>query len=161
MPALGLLLLRLAVAVAVIAHGSHTLFGVGGGVGTGIGEGGLDAVAARYTTLGLPGFPLAVVVGLAQLVGGVLLVVGYLTRWSATALALVTLLLAWKSHLPWGYFMNWIGEPGRGHGVEFALLFAGACVCLALTGGGDWSLDGRRALRDSYAAASRARLRRH
>jgi putative oxidoreductase len=161
MPALGLLLLRLAVAGLAIAHGAHTLFGTGGGLGTGIGEGGLDAVAARFTTLGLPGFPLAVLVGLTQFVGGLLLVGGYLTRWSATALALVTLLLAWKSHFAWGFFMNWLGEPGRGHGVEFALLLIAACICLALTGGGDWSLDARRARRDSYLAAGRARLRRH
>jgi putative oxidoreductase len=109
----------------------------------------------------LPGFPLAVLVGLTQFVGGLLLVGGYLTRWSATALALVTLLLAWKSHFAWGFFMNWLGEPGRGHGVEFALLLIAACICLALTGGGDWSLDARRARRDSYLAAGRARLRRH
>jgi putative oxidoreductase len=158
MPALGLLLLRLAVAIVSSAHGAHTLFGVGGAAESGIGEGGLDAVAARFVSMGLPGFPLAVVAGLTQFVGGLLILAGYLTRWAATSLSALMMLLAWKSQLPWGFFMNWIGEPGRGHGVEFTFMMVAACLCLAFTGGGDWSLDGRRSRRDSYLAAGRARL---
>ena len=56
--------------------------------------------------------------------------------------------------------MNWVGEPGRSHGVEFSVVPIGALVCLALTGGGDWSFDGTKSRRQSYAAAARARLRR-
>jgi putative oxidoreductase len=95
-----------------------------------------------------------------QLLGGALLVVGYLTRWAALTLAAVTAILAWKSQWPWGFFLNWVMEPGRGHGIEFSVLLVAALVCLALTGGGDWSFDGRRSQRRTNAAAGRARLRR-
>jgi putative oxidoreductase len=157
----GLLILRLAVGIVSVAHGAHTLFGSLGGPGTGMGLGGLDEAAARYAAVGLPGFLMAVLVGGAELIGGLLIAVGFMTRWAAAALAGLTLILAWKTHLPWGFFMNWIAEPGRGHGVEFSLLQLGAYICLALIGGGDWSLEGRRAKRASYMAAGRARLRRN
>jgi putative oxidoreductase len=160
MTAIGLLLLRLVLAAVCVAHGAHALFGAFGGPGSGVGPGGLGQTAAQYTAMGLPGFAVAVLAGLANLVGGLLLGVGYLTRWAAATLALLTGLLAWKSQLVWGFFLNWIGEPGRGHGMEFSIVLIGALLCLALTGGGDWSLDGGRSRRRSAAAAGRARLRR-
>ena len=160
MSATGLLLLRLGVAVVAMAHGAHILFGSLGGPGSGVGPGGLTETAAHFTANGLPGFPIAVLAGLTQLLGGVLLLVGYLTRWAAIALAALTAILAWTNEAQWGFFVNWVLQPGRGHGVEFSLVLFVAFVCLALAGGGDWSLDGRRARRRSYQAAGRARLRR-
>lgn len=160
MSATGLLLLRLAVAVVSIAHGSHTLFGAFGGPGSGVGPGGLGQASAQFAAMDLPGFPIAVLAGVAQLAGGLLLAVGYLTRWAAVALAALTAILAWKREMPWGFFLNWVAEPGRGHGMEFSIVLIGALLCLALTGGGEWSFDGRRSRRRSYAAAGRARLRR-
>jgi putative oxidoreductase len=160
MSATGLLLLRLVLAVVSMAHGAHTLFGAFGGPGSGVGLGGLGQAAAQFTAMDLPGFPIAVLAGLAQLLGGALLVVGYLTRWAALTLAALTGILAWKSQMPWGFFLNWVAEPGRGHGIEFSIVLIGAFLCLALTGGGDWSVDGRHSRRSTYAAAGRARLRR-
>lgn len=160
MSATGLLLLRLGIAVVSVAHGLHTLFGMMGGPGSGVGPGGLSQTAEQFAAMGLPGFPVAVLAGLTQLVGGVLLGVGYLTRWAAVTLAGLTAILAWKSQAPWGFFLNWVAEPGRGHGIEFSIVLIVAFACLALTGGGDLSLDGRRARRNSYVAAGRARLRR-
>jgi putative oxidoreductase len=156
----GLLILRLALAVVSLAHGAHTLFGTMGGPGSGVGPGGLTQTGAQFAAMGLPGYPIAVLAGLTQLIGGALLAVGYLTRWAATTLAALTLILAWKSQAPWGFFMNWVLEPGRGHGVEFSVVLLAAFICVALGGGGDWSVDGRRVRRQSYAAAGRARLRR-
>lgn len=160
MTAIGLLLLRLALAAVCVAHGAHTLFGVFGGPGSGMGPGGLGQAAAQFTAMGFPGFPVAVLTGLANLAGGLLLAAGYLTRWAAAALAALTAILAWKSQLAWGFFLNWVGEPGRSHGIEFSVVVIGALLCLTLTGGGDWSLDGGRSRRRSSAAAGRARLRR-
>jgi putative oxidoreductase len=160
MSATGLLVLRLALAAVSVAHGAHTLFGSMGGPGSGVGPGGVEQTALQYAAMGLPGYALAVLAGLAQLLGGALLGVGYLTRWAALTLAGLTAILAWKSQAPWGFFMNWVLEPGRNHGVEFSIVLIAAFVCIALAGGGDWSFDGRRSRRQSYVAAGRARLRR-
>ena len=160
--ATGLLLLRLGLAVVSITHGLHTLFGVMGGPGSGVGPGGLTQTGAQFTAMGLPGgFLVAVLAGLAELVGGALIAAGYLVRWAAVTLAAFTVIMAWKSQAPWGFFLNWVLEPGRGHGLEFSLVLFAAYACLALTGGGDWSFDGRRASRRSHVAAARARLRRN
>lgn len=160
MPAIGLLVLRLGIAVVSIAHGAHILFGSFGGPGSGIGSGGLTQTASQFATMGLPGTPIAVLVGITELLGGLLICIGYLTRVAAIALAAVTAIVAWKSQAPWGFFMNWVLEPGRNHGVEFSLIMFVGFVCLALAGGGEWSFDGKKARRRSYAAAGKARLRR-
>lgn len=158
MAGLGLIALRLALAVVFIAHGAQILFGTWSGPG--VGPGGLQNTAALYAALGLhPEFPLAILAGTIQLVGGLLIAVGILTRWAAGALVVYLLIGVWKVHLQWGLFLNWIGAPGRGHGVEYSLVLAGALVCLLLGGGGEWSVDGRRAHSRDRLAAGRARLR--
>lgn len=160
MSAIGLFVLRLGLALVSVTHGLHTLFGIMGGPGSGVGPGGLSQTGAQFTAMGLPGgFLIAVLVGLAQVAGGVLILAGYLVRWAAVTLAAITAILAWKSQAPWGFFLNWVLEPGRGHGIEFSVVLLTAYLCLALTGGGEWSFDGRKATRRSYVAAGRARLR--
>jgi putative oxidoreductase len=160
MSAIGLFVLRFGLALVCVTHGLHTLFGVMGGPGSGVGPGGLSQMGAQFTAMGLPGgFLVAVLVGLAQVVGGALIAAGYLVRWAAVTLAAITAIVAWKSQAPWGFFMNWVLEPGRGHGIEFSIILFTAFMCLALTGGGEWSFDGRKANRRSYVAAGRARVR--
>jgi uncharacterized membrane protein YphA (DoxX/SURF4 family) len=44
--------------------------------------------------------------------------------------------------------------------MEFSILMIGALTALALSGAGDWSIDGRRATTAATRAAGRARLRR-
>ena len=159
MTSLGLLILRLALAAVSIAHGAHMLFGVFGGTGSGVGAGGLTQTAARFAAMDLPGTPMAVLAGSALLLGGSLLAIGYLTRWASVAMAAFIALICWKSQWAWGFFLNWVAEPGRGHGIEFSILLIAGYICIALTGGGDYSIDGRKTRRQSYAAAGRARLR--
>jgi putative oxidoreductase len=158
MTALGLLIVRVAVGATFVAHGLHQLFGIGGSPG--IGPGGLDQTAAQFATLGLsPPFPLAVLAGATQFAGGLLLLTGLLTRWAALALIAYCAIGVWADHGRWGFFLNWILTPGRGHGIEYMVVLMGTLSGLLVMGGGDWSLDGRRARSVSRAAAGRARLR--
>jgi putative oxidoreductase len=158
MTPLGLLVLRLTVAVGLIAHGGHQLFGAF--AGPGVGPGGLTATAARLGAAGIePGFPMAVLAGVIQLSGGLLIAVGLLTRWASVAVLIYLGIVVWKDQMRWGFFLNWVMDPGRGHGLELSLLFAGSLLCLVLAGGGDYSLDGRRANAAAARASGRARLR--
>jgi len=158
MVGLGLLVLRIALAVVFFAHGGNKLFGLFGGPG--IGPGGLTSASAFFDTLGLhPPFLFAVVEAGLEVAGSILLALGFLTRWAASALAISMAVAMWKVHLPWGFFLNWTGAPDRGHGIEFAFVLCFALVALALTGGGDWSLDGRNQRAADRDAAGRARLR--
>ena len=158
MVGLGLLVLRIALAVVFFAHGGNKLFGLFGGPG--IGPGGLTASSAFFETLGLhPSFLFAVVEACLELVGSILIGIGFLTRWASAALAISMAVAMWKVHMQWGFFLNWTGAPDRGNGVEFALTLCLALAALALTGGGDWSIDGRNQRAADRDAAGRARLR--
>jgi putative oxidoreductase len=156
MNGLGLAVLRLALAAVFLLHGLHVLFGFWGSAAAGMG--GLDATGARFQAAGLgPGHVVAVVAGLLQLAGGGLLVIGWLTRWVTVALALYTAVVAWFMHVEWGFFLNWTGAPGSGHGSEYAIVVMAALLCLGLSGPGAASIDGRRAHYAASRAAGRAR----
>ena len=160
MNAAGLLVLRLVVAVVLIAHGSHQLFG--SFAGPAVGPGGLTITAARFSALGLePGYPLAVMAGTVQLAAGGLIAIGLLARWASIASALYLGIMIWKDQMRWGFFANWLINPERGHGVEISVMLVGALLCLALAGAGEWSIDGRRARAAAARASGRARLRRN
>ena len=152
-------MLRVAIAAVFVVHGAHILFGLWSGPG--VGPGGLDPTSARFDAAGLsPGYVMAVLAGVIQLGAGALLGIGWLVRWASIALLFYLGITAWKMHLPWGYFLNWVSSPGRGHGLEFAIVIAAALVCLILTGGGALSLDGCRASHAASRAAGRARAMR-
>ena len=158
MVGLGLLVLRIALAVVFFAHGGNKLFGLFGGPG--IGPGGLTASSAFFETLGLhPAFLFAVVDAIVELAGSILIATGFLTRWASAALAISMLVAMWKVNLQWGFFLNWTGAPDRGHGIEFAFILCLALIALGLTGAGDLSIDGRNQQAAARDAAGRARLR--
>jgi putative oxidoreductase len=145
--------LRLAVGSVFIAHGAQKLFGVWGG-------GGLSGTAGFFARLGLtPSYPLALLVGAAELIGGLLLFAGALTMVAAFVLAVDMAVAVWKVHLVNGFFLNWNLMPGQGHGYEFNLVLGGALVSLMLTGPGALSVDGRRARTAEARAYGRARIR--
>src|SRR5262245_48432229 len=158
MAGFGLSVLRLALAVMFVAHGSHNVFGMWPGPGAG--PGGLQSTAAQYAKLGLhPEFLLATLAGITMLVSGLLLGVGLLTRWAALSLLIYEAIGIWTEHWRWGFFLNWTNTPGRGHGVEYSMVIAAALVCVIVTGAGSLSVDGRRASHRASGTAGRARLR--
>ncbi len=137
--------LRVAVGAIFIAHGAQKLFGVWGG-------GGLDATAGGFAKLGLePSYPLAVVAGLVEFGGGLLLVAGALTLFAALALTFQMLVAIWKVHGAHGFFL-----PA---GYEYNVALIAALVSLVLTGPGAFSFDRHRAVSAAADAAGRARVR--
>ncbi len=145
--------LRVVVGAVFVAHGAQKLFGLWGG-------GGLAETAAFFAQLGLtPAYPLAVLAGLLEFGGGLLLIAGALTFFAALALVLEMAIATWKVHLANGFFINWALTPGHGHGYEFNLTLIGALVSLMLTGPAAFSIDGYRARSAESEAYGRARLR--
>jgi putative oxidoreductase len=158
MTGLGLVALRLGLAVVFVAHGAQVLFGAWGGPG--VGPGGIAATAAFYLSLGLqPATLLAVLAGLIQLIGGLCLGLGLFSRPAVIALGAYIGVGAWTVHRHWGFFLNWMGVAGRREGLEYSIVIAAALVCLLVAGPGAWSVDGRRSTRAEARAAGRARLR--
>lgn len=97
-------------------------------------EGGLPMVAGMLEGMGFP-MPMvfAVLLIAAELGGGILLILGVLTRLSAKVLAIVSVVALVSVHLPNGFFMS----TG---GYEYILLLLAASVSLVLSGPGKWAL---------------------
>lgn len=153
MQGFGPTVLRLAVGAVFAAHGAQKLFGIWGG-------GGPSGTASFFDQLGLtPAYPLAIFVGLVELLGGLLLIAGAFTAVACAVLILEMLVAVWKVHLPYGFFLNWTSAPGQGHGYEFNLILIAALVALILTGAGSLSVDEWRLRSSESLALGRARLR--
>ncbi|MGQ0773044.1 MAG: DoxX family protein [Pseudonocardiales bacterium] len=131
-----LLLLRATIGVVFIAHGAQKLFGAFGGRG-------LDGVANTMAGLGLkPGMFFAVLSGVLEFGGGLLLVVGLFT-------SLVGLLLSGVMVMAIALVTGANGfiVPG-GVGYEFNVVLIAAALTLVLAGPGQLSLDHRLGLAD-------------
>src|ERR1700710_2088583 len=126
-PALGLLLIRLAVGIVFIAHGYNHIYGGGKIAGTG----------RWFESLGMkPGWLHAWTASVTELGAGVLLVLGLLTPFAGAGVVGV-MLVAWiTNHRKNGFF---IFRPGEGYEYVMVLTFAG--LMFSGTGGGNWSLD--------------------
>ena len=147
-------MLRLCVGSVFLVHGAQKLFGLMNGPG-------LTGTAKMLAGFGLPySAPLAILLGVIEFGGGVLLVLGSLTLWVSLALLIDLALTAWKVHYPHGFALTGGLGPGHGQGGELHLVLIGALVCLLLGGPGAWSLDDRRSQHAEAQARGRARARR-
>lgn len=121
----GILLIRLVVGLAFAGHGSQKLFGWFGG-------GGPQGTAAFFASLGYRAAPvLAIVVGLFELGGGLLLAFGLLTP--LAALVLCTVMLNSIATVQWrkGFIGGW----------ELDSTFLAVALAVTMTGPGRLSLD--------------------
>lgn len=96
--------------------------------------GGTEGLAGFLGSLGFPApMLMAVILIVAELVGGIMLILGVFTHWVAKILAFVAI-VAWLTvHTSNGFFVS---EGG----YEFIMLIFAATVSLAITGPGRWSL---------------------
>jgi len=107
----GLLGLRLVTGVIFIAHGLPKLGFMGGG--------GLEGIAGWLGGMGVP-FPMlnAVLVTASETVGGVMLIVGFMTRFAAATQVIAMLVAIFMVHWSNGFTAN--------GGYQWALLMAAA-----------------------------------
>ena len=132
----GATILRVMLGVVYIAHAYHAYFDVTP-----------DAMAAMITKdLGLP-FPDALVFYLltAQLMGGIMFVLGFFTRWAALVNVPVMLVVVLILQLNDGFFLRAVmTEAARGKtlvvGYEYALVVLIATIAQFFLGGGTWAL---------------------
>ena len=132
----GATILRVMLGVVYIAHAYHAYFDVTP-----------DAMAAMITKdLGLP-FPDALVFYLltAQLMGGIMFVLGFFTRWAALVNVPVMLVVVLILQLNDGFFLRAVmteTSRGKAHvvGYEYALVVLIATIAQFFLGGGTWAL---------------------
>ena len=119
-----LLILRIASGIVFLYHGSAILFGAFGGPGP-------QKFAAFLHAPAVVGY----LVGLAQFLGGLAMLLGALLRIGAVCIIIVMLGAIFLVHLPHGF------DVSKG-GVEFALTQLLIALALLLTGPGRYSLSG-------------------
>ena len=125
---IGLLLLRLVIGTTLAAHGAQKLFGWFGGPG-------LAGAGAGFEHLGYtPGRRHALMAGLVETGGGLLLAVGLFSPLAAAIVASVLIVAAVSAHLPRGFF-------AQNGGFEYTLVLGVAGLTPAFTGPGRASLD--------------------
>ena len=128
-------LLRLLLGVVILPHAAQKMFGWFGGYGI---EGTMGYMTG---TLGIPALFAGLAIA-AELLGGLGLVTGLLTRVAAFGILSVMAVAAVTVHRSNGFFMNWSGAQA-GEGFEYHLLAGAIAVAVIVKGGGALSLDRR------------------
>jgi len=117
----------------MLPHGLQKVFGLFGGYG-------FSGTMHFFTeTMGIP-YVFALLAILAESLGAVGLITGFLTRISAFGVGVTIAVGAVMVHIPNGFFMNWFGNQA-GEGFEYHILVVGMALTLILAGGGRWSVD--------------------
>lgn len=119
-----LLIVRIVLGVIVIAHGAQKVFSYG-----------IGGTAASFAQMGVPLPPVsAVVTVVIELVGGVLLLVGFATAVAGLFVALEMLAAALLVHVSHGIF-------AADNGWELVGAIGAAALALAAVGPGRFSID--------------------
>lgn len=105
--------------------------------------GGFAGSVGYAASVGMPLPEVGVAVGLVvELLGGILLLVGWKTRWTAAALAFFTLVAAVMFHAYWAL----PADQAMMQQIMFNknLAIAGGLLAYVAFGAGAWSVDGKR-----------------
>jgi putative oxidoreductase len=121
----GLLVLRTALGLMLMAHGANKV------------KGGLDNAGRWFASMGLrPGWFHGRLAAASELVGGAMLVLGLITPLAAAIVIGVMLVAGVTAHRNNGFF---VFRPGQGW--EYVAIIAVAAFALGTIGAGDWSID--------------------
>ncbi len=131
---LGLLALRLILGTIMIAHGYSKVF-----------HGGLAQHVHRVSGLGLPGW-LAYPSAFTEFFGGILLILGLLTRYVSILVLIDMAVAIWKIHWKNGMFAK--------GGYEFPLSLATIAFALIFFGAGPIAIDSVRGTRQPRVSTS-------
>jgi len=130
---MALLVLRLLLGIVYFPHGMQKLLGWFGGYG-------FSGTMDMFTTkMGIPAI-LAFLAIIAEGLGPLGLITGFLTRVAAFGIAFEMAVAAYMLHWQNGFFMNWFGNQ-KGEGFEFHILAIAIGIALMIRGGGKWSID--------------------
>lgn len=121
--------IRLALAAVMIAHGAQKVLGSFGGPG-------FKAFTSGNTPFGFmrPAWLWLGAAALSELVGGILIGIGFLTRIGAFLIACTMLTAVAGVHWPNGFF-------GSNRGYEYPLTLLAMALALLISGGGQASVD--------------------
>ena len=122
-PEIGALILRLFLGLSFLIHGISKF------------QNGIDNTAGWFVSMGIPGF-MAYVVATIELIGGLLVIVGFGTRYIAALFVLILIGAIVKVKIAAGFMGN-----GQGAGYELDLAFAVMAVFLILKSNTPLSLD--------------------
>jgi putative oxidoreductase len=120
-----LLMTRLVAGMVMIPHGAQHLLGSFNGPG----------LAGTVQYLGTVGY----LVAIGEFFGGIGLVAGILSRFSAAAISVIMLGAIVITHAQFGFFMNWTGMQ-KGEGFEYHLVMIGVLLPTLVAGPGRFSL---------------------
>ncbi|WP_178023848.1 DoxX family protein [uncultured Paenibacillus sp.] len=126
--ALALLIIRLVLGFTMMAHGAQKLFGWFGGYGPKGTGGWMESLGIK------PGVLMAVLAGLAEFGGGLLVAAGLFTPIGAALLILTMIVAIASVHAKNGFWST-------AGGYEYNLLLIAVSVALILSGAGAYSLD--------------------
>ena len=122
-----LTILRLAAGIVFFAHGAQKALGWFGGYG-------YTGTMGFFThMMGIPA-PLAFLAIMAEFLGGIGLIVGFLSRIAAFGILCNMLVAICMVHRQFGFFANWSGQQ-KGEGIEYHLL------AIMIAGSGALSVD--------------------
>ncbi len=120
-----LLVARAVVGVIFMAHGAQKLFGAFGG----------PRLSAVVQMMG----PLGYLVTVGEFFGGLGLVVGFLSRFSAASIIIIMLGAVATVHGKFGFFMNWAGNQA-GEGFEYHLQAIATLLPIVIAGPGRFAV---------------------
>jgi len=129
----GTTILRLLLGVIFFAHGAQKMLGWFGGYG-------FTGTMGFFTNvLHIPAL-FAFLAIAAEFLGGLGLILGFLTRIAALGIFSNMIVAIAMVHHQFGFFMNWTGAQ-KGEGYEYHLLVMAVTVFLMIRGAGAYSVD--------------------
>lgn len=119
----GIAMVRVLVGLIFLMHGQQKVFGFG-----------LGAVQQMFAHMGFPASEiLGPFIALLELIGGLALILGVLTRWACVLFSIEMAVAVFRVHLKNGFYLP--------NGYEFALTMGVTSMALAVTGPGAAALD--------------------